>query len=129
MPKLISLLLVISVLFSAASYGSSSSMEKFSMKFNTIQDFEKWLNENGHDAKLGRVYRAKNTDLWVLDREGGEFIIDGEETICGLFDSEKTWDYYPKFIKDLGEAGNSPKEPVITTYYNVRCMTAREKKK
>lgn len=100
--------------------------DKFKMKFHSIKGFEDWINATGHKAVLKKTYKSKDTDLWVLDIESGEFIIDGEEHICGLFDSKETWEYYPKFIKEIADAGEGTKKPLFKKFYNVICTTVKK---
>jgi len=97
---------------------SCDDINKFSKKFNKFEDLAKWLNGNGHKATLVKVHK------FPMVADSGDFVIDGREFTCALFDSESKWERYPELIETVADENE---EPVFKTFYNIRCFSIKKK--
>ncbi len=121
--KLIIFVKVTSILLLLISCRSVENMEEYTMRFQNIHEFSDWLASKGNRVTLKRVIIPnKEKDLFNLDRESGDFVINGEDNLCMLFESRKKWEYAPKFFDDMGKAFSSKKKNEVKTYWNVRCF-------
>jgi|GEM_PF-6158690 len=125
--KIFAFLVAVSSFLIFIACENDGDMNEYSMKFQNINEFKDWLSLRGNKVTLKRlIIPNKEKDLFNLDRESGEFIINGEDNLCMLFESKKKWDFAPKFFEDLVKALSAKKKSEMKTYWNVRCFAVKK---
>ena len=100
---------IVTVMTSACT--QSSSPERFSLEFKNNEDLIAWLNEKGHGAEFvsGKFYQL----VGAID--GGNFLINGTDHECYIFDDKKYWENFPETMKEMGSTATPQ------SYHNAIC--------